>query len=281
MPYCLPVPSPETPAYGPGFPPPRNGFDRIRDRIVRSALKLAFKGIINKLDNFREQLGAEPLNAWENLFSRPDLLLYLTAEPFEYPRKEWPSNLEAVGPGLWAPPSEDPKWIDELPRPRILVSVSTELQEDGKIINTALEALSDREGSVIVTTAALDPKSFVASNDRIRIVKFLPHAYVIPKVDAVITHGGMGTTQRALAEGVPVCVIPWGRDQNETARRVEVCGAGVMINKKKLTSKSINSAIDKVLNKKGEAERVAASFKKAGGAKRAVELISKMLETKD
>ncbi len=99
------------------------------------------------------------------MFSKPDLLLYLTAEPFDYPRSEWASNLRAIGPGLWAPPSDAPKWIDELPHPRVLVSVSTELQEDGEIIKTALKALANEKGSVIVTTAALDPEKFVASHD--------------------------------------------------------------------------------------------------------------------
>ena len=84
MPYLLPVPSPDTPAYGPGFPPPRNGLDRIRDRIVRFAMRMAFRGIIKKLDAFRAELDLQPLNAWENLFSKPNLLIYLTAEPFEH-----------------------------------------------------------------------------------------------------------------------------------------------------------------------------------------------------
>jgi hypothetical protein len=30
----------------------------------------------------------------------------------------------------------------------------------------------------------------------------------------------LGTTQKALARGVPVCVVPHGRDQFEVARRV-------------------------------------------------------------
>lgn len=95
------------------------------------------------------------------------MLLYRTAEPFEYPRRT---------------------------RPRVLVSVSTELQEDGAIIATALEALADEPGSVVVTTAARDPSSFEPSHEGTRIVRFLPHAGVIPEVDLVVTHGGMGTT---------------------------------------------------------------------------------------
>ena len=34
--------------------------------------------------------------------------------------------------------------------------------------------------------------------------------------------GGAGATQKALASGVPVCVVPFGCDQLEVARRVEV-----------------------------------------------------------
>jgi MGT family glycosyltransferase len=279
MPYLLPVPSPDTPAYGPGFPPPRNGLDRLRDRIVRFAMRMAFKDIIKKLNLFRTELGLQQLNAWENLFSKPDVLIYLTAEPFEYPRKKWPSNIVATGPGKWAPPSKVPSWIDELPHPRVLVSVSTELQEDGEIINTALKALENEEGSIIVTTSALEPENFVALHERTKIVQFLPHSKVIPKVDVVITHGGMGTTQRALAAGVPVCVIPWGRDQNETARRVEVSGAGKMILRKKLSSDRLKNAVKQALDKKNEAEKIAASFKEAGGAKQAVRQIRKLLET--
>ena len=112
-----------------------------------------------------------------------------------------------------------------------------------------------------------------------RITKFLPHASVIPKVDVVITHGGMGTTQRALAAGVPVCVIPWGRDQNETARRVEICGAGIMIPRNKLSAELLRSSVKEAITRKAESEKIAASFKKAGGADRAVELIREILKT--
>lgn len=39
----------------------------------------------------------------------------------------------------------------------------------------------------------------------------------------MISHGGTGTTQKALAAGVPVCAVPFMRDQFEVARRVEHC----------------------------------------------------------
>lgn len=277
MPYCLPVSSPDTPAFGPGFPPPRSWMGRLRDRIVRNLMEKAIREPVQQLDVLRADLGVPPLGAYENLFLRPDVLLYRTAEPFDYPRSAWPSNVHAIGPGLWAPPGDAPAWLDDLPSPRTLVSVSTEFQDDGAIIETALQALADEPGSVIVTTAALDPARFEAPHDRVRITRFLPHAAVIPEVDVVVTHGGMGITQRALAAGVPVCVIPWGRDQNETARRAERCGAGVRLPKNKLTADRLRSAVREAHTRKAAAARVADAFREAGGAARAVTLVEALL----
>ena len=88
----------------------------------------------------------------------------------------------------------------------------------------------------------------------------------------------MGTTQRSLAAGVPVCVIPWGRNQNETARRTEICGAGTMIPRSKLSAERLRSAAREALTRKAAAAKIATTFVKAGGAARAVELIETLLE---
>lgn len=274
MPYCLPISSTDTPAFGPGFPPPTNFIHRLRDHLVDGLVHKAVKSLIDELNQLRSRLHVSRLKKYEDIFSKPDLVLYRTAEPFDYPRKEWPENILPIGPGLWAPPGNKPEWIKDLPSPKILVSISTEMQDDGAIIETALRALSDQQGSVIVTTSAFDPDRFKASRENVYINKFLPHAQVIPEMDIVVTHGGMGTTQRALSAGVPVCVVPWGRDQSETARRVEVSGSGTMLPKNKLNKKRLREAIQGAMNCSRGAENIAQAFKEAGGAKRAVKAIS-------
>lgn len=276
MPYLLPIFSNDTPAFGPGFSPPRNFIHRLRDRVVTRLVQRAVKSIIDELNKFRSELNVSSLEKYEDIFSKPGLVLYRTAEPFEYPRKEWPENILPIGPGLWAPPGDKPKWIEDLPSPKILVSVSTEMQDDGAIIETALSALSDQQGSVIVTTSVYDPDRFKTSQENVYIKKFLPHAWVIPQMDVVVTHGGMGTTQRALAAGVPVCVVPWGRDQSETARRVEVSGAGTMLPRNKLNEKQLREAIQGAMNCSKGASNIAKAFKESGGAKRAVKAIFDM-----
>jgi UDP:flavonoid glycosyltransferase YjiC (YdhE family) len=49
---------------------------------------------------------------------------------------------------------------------------------------------------------------------------------VLPRASVVVCHGGAGITLEALAHGVPVCAVPFVRDQWEVARRLERTGAG-------------------------------------------------------
>ncbi|NQU37483.1 MAG: glycosyltransferase [Actinobacteria bacterium] len=277
LPYALPVPSPDTPAFGPGFAPPRNWLDRQRDRLVWAVQNASTRKYLKKLNALRAQTGAAPLRRTQDIFQQADLLLYLTAEPFEYPRADWPEMVEPIGPGLWAPPGQVPDWLQDMPRPRVLVSVSTEFQEDGAIIETALAALAGEPGSLIVTTAAIDPEKFSAPNDRVRITRFLPHAQVIPKMDVVVTHGGMGTTQRSLAEGVPVCVVPWGRDQSESARRAVQSGAGTMVPRSKLDSTRLREAVREASLRTSGAQQVAQAFRAAGGGARGASLLEGLI----
>ena len=54
----------------------------------------------------------------------------------------------------------------------------------------------------------------------------VPHAAVLPSVDVVVSHAGLGTVTAALAHGVPLVCHPFGRDQHLNAQRVEAVGRG-------------------------------------------------------
>jgi MGT family glycosyltransferase len=278
LPYVLPLASHDTPAFGPGLAPPRNGLDRLRDRLLRGLMDGASRSHFERLDRLRAQLGLSGVGSYDGLFARPKSVLYRTAPPFDYPRDPWPAHIHPLGPGLWAPPEAVPAWWHDLPRPIVLVNVSTEFQDDGAIIEAALQGLADEPGSVVVTTSALDPERFTPPHERVRLVRFLPHAQVMPDADVVVTHGGMGSTQRALAAGVPTVVVPWGRDQSETGRRVALSGAGVMLPRAKLTPQRLREAVAEARTRRPQAEAIARAFAEAGGAARCVTLLEGLMD---
>jgi UDP:flavonoid glycosyltransferase YjiC (YdhE family) len=74
-----------------------------------------------------------------------------------------------------------------------------------------------------------------------------------------------------------VCVVPWGRDQSEAARRAEVCGAGRRLPRARLTPERLRAAVRSALALKPGAERVGRALREAGGAARAVALLEGLL----
>jgi len=92
---------------------------------------------------------------------------------------------------------------------------------------------------------------------------------LLDRAVCAVTHGGMGATQKALAAGVPVVAVPFGRDQHEVARRVEVSDAGVQLPSSRLSPARIREAVRDARTKGEAARRLAGELAAAGGAARA------------
>jgi UDP:flavonoid glycosyltransferase YjiC (YdhE family) len=93
----------------------------------------------------------------------------------------------------------------------------------------------------------------------------------------MITHAGMGGTQKALARGVPVCAVPFGRDQFEVARRVEVAGAGTRLPANRLTTERLRDKVRQAMTCGDGARRVAEAFAAAGGPPAAADAIERRM----
>lgn len=276
-PYPLPLPSRDAPPFGPGLAPARGPYGRLRDRLL---WPLVFgtveKQMLPPFNEVRTALGLAPADSAAEVFLGPPLLIYMTAEPFEYHRSDWPDSIAMVGPSEWEPSSDLPHWLEELSRPIVLVTTSSEFQDDGVLARTALEALADEDLDVIVTVPAGDPEDFEAPANA-RVTRFLPHGPVLDRAACAVTHGGMGATQKSLARGVPVCAVPFGRDQMEVARRVEVSGAGTRLPARKLTASRLRDQVRAAIELREGAERIAQSFAEAGGPVAAADAIELQL----
>jgi MGT family glycosyltransferase len=129
--------------------------------------------------------------------------------------------------------------------------------------------------TVIATCPSGKPPRKVPSNARVE--RFVPHGPVLQKAVCVVCHGGMGITQKALSAGVPVCVVPFGRDQLEVARRVEHCAAGTSVAPSTLTAMRLRDAVRAARTMSAGARRMADAFARAGGAAAAADAVEELL----
>jgi MGT family glycosyltransferase len=275
-PYPPPFRSADVPPHGLGFRPARGPLGKARDGLWRRLGDRLLAPELRPLNELRAGLGLPPLNKLDDQFLKSDRLIAFTAEPYEYHRSDWPPQVRLVGPGLWEPPAEPPPWLKTESRPIVLVTASTAYQLDAKLISTSLAAFAGEDVALVATTAAQDPARFEAPANA-RLERFLPHGQILPRATCVVSHGGQGITQRALAAGVPVCVVPFARDQFDIARRVEIIGAGVRLHHRRLSPARLRAAVDAAIARRPGAERIARAFAAAGGPGAAAEAVEELL----
>ena len=273
---AFPLASADAPPFGLGLRPRGDRLGRARDRLAeRAVLRPLERFVLPELNALRASRGLGPLRDATDFARRPDRLLYYTAEPFEYPRSDWPPSVRLVGPGLWEPPTAEPEWLAELRDPLLLVTCSTEFQDDGRIVDAAVAAFAGDDRGVVMTTGGVERAAGDARN--VRIERFVPHTPILRRASCLVCHGGMGVTQKALAHGVPVCVIPFGRDQPEVAQRVRVADAGVSVSPRRLDGPRLRRAVEQAATKRSGALRIAAAFAAIDGPKVAADAIEELL----
>jgi len=176
-------------------------------------------------------------------------------------------------PGFAAPPQTD--------RPLVLVSTGT-LAADlagsfHRRVLAALALLGDRVAAILVAPpdAVPDPPPQVSVAARVPVLELMP------RLAAVLTHGGLNTVTEALAHGVPLVVAPIRHDQPINARDVAAAGAGVRVSFARAEPARIAAALAAVLEDgsyRAGAGRVRASFAAAGGVPAAAAQVERLVQ---
>jgi UDP:flavonoid glycosyltransferase YjiC (YdhE family) len=273
-PYLIEDPAPGVPPFGLGLRPRGGVTGRVRDALVGVvADRFDAKARLPVVNAGRDAAGMAPLRDPAAMRERAPLTLYFTATPFEYERP-MPPGVVMVGAATWDPHAQLPPLPGD-DRPLVLVACSSEFQDDGEIARAALAGLSERY-RVVVTCAGVDPATLRPAHGAI-VERFLPHSELLPLAAATVCHGGMGITQKSLAHGVPVCVVPWGRDQLDVAAHVEEAAAGVDLPRKRLTPERLLEAVDRTRACAAGAARVKAGYEATGGAATAADALERLV----
>lgn len=81
----------------------------------------------------------------------------------------------------------------------------------------------------------------------VRVAPYLPYDRLLPRIDVMVSNGGYGGVQQALAQGVPLVVAGRTEDKVEVCARVGWSGAGVDLRTNSPAPAAVADAVHRVL----------------------------------
>ncbi len=273
-----------------GLAPARTAFTKALHAVIRRGQKYFFGLFDADFNKNRALLGLPPCSgsAASGTLS-PFLIFSPTCEGFEYPREDWPPQLHLIGPAPWGKSTGDTdecSWIDDLPcdRPIVYVTLGTvQVLRSTNFFTTVMSALGSEPCHVVMSVGrSLGPESFSNVPPNVRIEPFVPHARILPRVTAVIHHGGQGIAQDSIYHGLPAVVVPISQDLHEIARRCTCAGVAVSIPFARLSAKKLRRAVRRILQDKAMHEatrKLRDIYRKTDAGAAGAALLERLAET--
>ena len=255
--FWLPMYVPTTRFPAMGFPelPLGPGYRWLTYQLIRWILLMMSK----RVRKWRKQNGLSPRSPGLRM-RLPDGRPIPTLHGFSrhiIPRPEdWPET--AVVTGYWSL-NQDEHWIppqslsEFLSRgePPVYFGFGSIFGRDPKrITQIILEAVRRTGVRAILARGwgGLEPTDSVQS-ESVMFIDAAPHRWLFPQVNAVVHHGGCGTTAAGLLAGKPSIICPFFGDQPFWGRQVARLGVGPSsIPQSKMTVDRLCCAIDMVMN---------------------------------
>ncbi|MEO3761208.1 nucleotide disphospho-sugar-binding domain-containing protein [Mycobacterium sp. B14F4] len=253
----------DTAPAGMGMAPSTSWAGQLRNRALTA---LSHKVLLREshavANSLLDQLNSRPLPMFVlDSAVLADRYIAPTVPEFDYPRSDLPANVRYVG-AVHPRPSRDfrlPPWWSRLDgdRPVVHVTQGTVDNADlGRLLEPTIEALGGEDVVVVATTGGRDVSELdIRLPMNTFVAEYIPHDVLLPKVDVMVTNGGFGAVQRALASGVPLVVAGNTEDKPEVAARVAWSGAGVNLRTGTPSVGAVRTAVREVLNDDGYLRR--------------------------
>jgi MGT family glycosyltransferase len=225
-------PLPGVPPLGSGLPSPRTPEERAEVEVANNRFTAVMNDWLPMLNEARTTQNLAPLDHVLELLDRAARLLIATSPALDFPADYLPDTVRYVGPLLDSSDWSEPwtaRWPYGSARPRALVSFSTTDQSQTDALQRTVNAIAGVEMDAVATLGPALNGATLRPPKNVTVLRSAPHDAVMKEVSLVVTHGGHGTVSRALWHGLPLLVIPMGRDQNDIAVRVEARGAGLRL----------------------------------------------------
>ena len=209
--------------------------------------------VADSLDEVRAEHGLPP----EPELGMPSRHLVLSPFPPSFRDPAFPLPATARS---FRPPALDrgreavPDWLSGLPdRPTVYFTLGTVFNlESGGPFARVLAGLHNLPITLVVTVGReIDPELFGPQPSNVRIEPYVPQSVLLPRCDAVVSHGGSGTVIGTLAAGLPSVALPMGADQPLNAARCAALGVGLTLDAVRATPDAVGEAVLAVLTDPG------------------------------
>lgn len=284
----LPMYAPTSAFPNPAFNLPLGSWANRLTYTVLPLLSAPYMGTVNAWR--RDVLGLPPRPRFASETLGPDgqplPALYSYSAHLVPTPPDWPETSVATGywfldqPQNWQPSADLLRFLDAGAPPVYIGFGSMTGADPAAKTRIVLEALvqSGQRGLLATGWGGLAETELP---DTVFAIQEAPHDWLLPRVAAVVHHGGAGTTAAGLRAGKPSLICPFMGDQFFWGQRVAAAGAGPQpVPQKQLTAERLAVAIKTAVSDPAMQRRAAdlgAAIRAEDGVGRAVGIINRRL----
>lgn len=213
-----------------------SGWPPALVRLIQSGVERLFidRVVAPGFDRIRRDLGLPPvrhvLSQWIN---SPDRVVCVWPEWFSPKQTDWPAQAVTTGFARWSGTADQPL------APALLNFLNAGQAPIGFTPGSAMAQGRDFFARALAASAALNQRALLITPyaDQLphplpphaHAVSYAPFDALLPRLAALVHHGGIGTTAQALAAGLPQAVLPFAHDQFDNATRLVKRGVGLRL----------------------------------------------------
>lgn len=180
---------------------------------------------------------------------RGTLVLFPSA--FAPPQRDWPAGCRQTNFPFYEHGRLDPRLEEFLSagEPPVVFTLGSIIAHFEPRFYEVAAAAAEQLGIRAVLLTGRNPRIPAVDPRRIFAIDYAPLSQLLAQSRAVVHAGGIGTTAETLRAGLPAVIVPFSFDQPDNAARVRRLGAGVVLDRRRISVRSLAAALETVLQK--------------------------------
>ena len=276
--------------YDPPVPPAFQWLNKLHSlgpgftKLLHASMKQFYN--LNDFTSLRNELGIADYGhpIFEGQHS-PTLILALFSKLFGPPQPDWPKQTRITGFCFYDGRHERPMPVElseflNSGEPPIVFTLGSSAVWVGRNFFRQSIAAARQLGRRAVLLVGDRANFSEELPDGIIAADYAPYEVLLPRAGAVVHHGGVGTTSQGLLAGVPTLIVPFAFDQFDNAEHARRLGTSRTLYIKNYAVGSAVRELGELLKTQDYAEKakqVSDQLKQENGARRAADLIEKVL----